>query len=163
MNHLKSYKLFESHSELANTISDICLDLSDDGYEIDITTEEGRPHIYELKIEMYNKKFKPITIRDTLDRIYNVIGDNLINSSLRLYEDSSFGGSYYEIDSKSISKESSYVYGIGIRFESYGFSFESKNTIDMEDLKDMLLDLNDEGFETIVDGPLDYPTHPQYT
>lgn len=115
MKHLREY----NESNLSDTVSDICLDLNDEGFTTSISEVENRPHISELRIEIkstpphHDKGFRPYKISDTLSRIYSVIGDSLLNSSVRLYAHSF---SYYEVESKSVPMEHCFVYGVEIRF-----------------------------------------------
>lgn len=116
--------------------------------------------------------FRPIDIQDTLDRIYTVLGKNLIGTSIRLYNNRI---DYYdvrmldEIGHQSIKTPGTLkpnglypnvkIYGIEIRFFQPGdYSHnESKHQDDEVDLneigqsiKDMLLDVSDDYYVDFV-------------
>ena len=116
MKHIKSIKLFESN--LFDTISDICLELQDEGFDIKFDEVEGREHISELIIKMYNHNhehvgFKPITIGETIKRIHTVLGVNYINLRAKLYK---YDSDYYEVHINNMIIRKDIIYGIQIRF-----------------------------------------------
>ena len=134
MKHLRRF----NESFLSETISDICLDLEDEGYYTSVVPEsEGRKHIQKVRITKSNDRhisdlslgFKPIDIQDTLDRIYTVLGDNYLTTSIRLYNTTE---SYYEVKKlEAINHQimdvypAAKIYGIEIRFFQPGnYSYE---------------------------------------
>jgi hypothetical protein len=184
MKHLKGYKLFESNQTLlSETIMDICLDLEDEGFYTNVSPEsEQRKHIQKVRItlcdddyisDISSAAFTPVDIKDTLDRIYDVIGKNLLTTAIRLYNTHN---SYYEVNMlKSINHQSNYpetkVYGIEIRFfqpGDYGTQimsnesnliaskryklFESNSNEDIiEDCRSILLDLSDDDVKSKIE------------
>jgi len=124
MKHLKKF-----NESLSETISDICLDLEDDGFYTSVVPGgEYRQHIQVLRITKSNDEyisdlklgFKPIDIKDTLDRIYNVLGENVLTTSMRLYNTND---SYYETKMLQeinhqilVNYPDVKIYGIEIRF-----------------------------------------------
>lgn len=164
MKHLKKYSLFESDQVfLSETIMDICLDLEDEGFYTSVSPEsEQKKHIQKLRItlcdddyiaDISSAAFTPVDIKDTLDRIYDVIGKNLLSTSIRLYNTNN---SYYEVNMlKSIGHQSTKnypetkVYGLEIRFfqpGDYGTTIltNESNLIVYESRED-----NDEMYEYI--------------
>lgn len=80
MNYLKSYKIFESISELlekemVDTINDILLDLRDVGFEIKILKDKGdRLEMGKTDYEIYIKNIKPyVKWIDVKYPIYHVL------------------------------------------------------------------------------------------
>ncbi len=178
MKHLKSYKLFESNHLLSDTIKDICLDLEDEGFYVINKNAPGSP-VQSLRItkcdddyiDMELCQFRPSDIKDTLDRVYHVIGNNLINTCLRLYNTHN---TYYEIDMPISNKQFDYpnwrTYGIEIRFYQDGYQHgvnESEEHITpaqqevIDDVTNMLADLTDEEYKVSVIMRDIYPSNVQ--
>lgn len=161
MKHLRRF----NESLLSETISDICLDLEDEGYYTSVSPEsEHRKHIQKLRITKSNDRhisdlslgFRCSDIKDTLDRIYTVLGENLLSTSIRLYNTTE---SYYEVKMIDEISNKVKIYGLEIRFFQPGdYSHnESKHQDDEVDLneigqsiKDMLLDVSDDYYVDFV-------------
>ena len=95
MKHLKPYKIFESESpledsEILNTVWDICLELQDDGYTINMGRhkETGdylcyvsrleRPH----DIKSFNLKFDYKDVKETTDRVIEYLDDKYLDTEV---------------------------------------------------------------------------------
>ena len=98
MKYLKSYMIFESmNNDIENDISDICFDIKDLGYTVNIQINEYKdnPGILELVVDIFNFKIYPDfftfneDVKNVVLRIYQYMRElgwysNLsINSGIR--------------------------------------------------------------------------------
>jgi len=70
MKYIKSYKLYESMDDTLNTLREICFELSDIGYIIEINE-------YSLLI-FHSEPFKYKVVGDVVERIKNYLGDKFL-------------------------------------------------------------------------------------
>ena len=78
MKYIKPYRIFEADDNF-QTVKDICLDLEDDGYSIDIKKKDGKSNIYILTIQKDDDSvFKVSDIDSTLVRIGDYLGEDLM-------------------------------------------------------------------------------------
>ncbi len=145
MKYIKTYsQINESYySDTYNTLKDILLELADDGFLYEIRNSV----LGVTNINIYTDKCFPFfNIKSTIDRIINFIGNN-ING---FYWESTQHIWYKCVDNHLPSHR--YIYGIRIEInkidipeivnESKNNSLDTYNT-----LKDILLELEDDGFK----------------
>lgn len=95
MKHLKPYKIFESESpledsEILNTVWDICLELQDDGYTINMgrhkETGDYRCYVTRLErphdVQSFNLKFDYKDIKETTDRVIEYLDDKYLDTEV---------------------------------------------------------------------------------
>ena len=156
MKYIKSYKLFESleqgkiigdGADDYHTIKDICLELEDEGYEclifanrvkIQKTTQKGSPQAFYIR-----------DVKEVLNRIINFLGEKKIQGVYAIPVDEFI---WHKLDPNKNDDIS--IFNIRIDYEQLEFCFRDISESYMWDtysvLKDICLDLEDEGFKCTI-------------
>lgn len=161
MNHLKSYKLFESdiarnilHSdrmvitdEISNTVKDILLDIEDDGFETKVLKNKSCISISFSK----KSKFELYTLSDIIHRISKYMNEMgikyAVNSPSKMIYRSSNGGYVFTIAFETYQGAFKKFGNTTFLTESYEDDIKyAKDAID-----DILCNLKDDGFSVDVD------------
>lgn len=154
MKYLKRFEDLNTHDNIISDLKDICLELSDNGFTIDIVHGSISSYVTIYKPNKYNSNYKEFDtneISETLDRIEEYLGDKWVDTSL-----SKSGSGYHyshEVNTKVIIAEVEFkLANKNPYFNIKPFS-ESKGMKDtIEDIKDICLELQDNGFFIEVNG-----------
>ncbi len=156
MKYLKGYKLFESKSrnDIISDLKDICLDLSDNGFVIEI----GSDCLFIYKGKYSGGGYKELDINeinDTLIRIKEYLGDRWISN--KLFDEDDANGFIKTINGKSP------LVMVQVLFKLPNVNESVLPKEDMfQDLTDICLDLNDIGYSIdIQDYGKKYSLYPQ--
>ena len=124
MKHLKSYKIFESLNEL-DTLSDICDDLRDDGYSVDIKVRldiYSDKNIIVVEVDWRGPAFDGVSVdtdytlryfsfvkvKEAFDRMDSYMKSEGYNSELELCRQKYSGTQWVKFSGKITDKYKSY-------------------------------------------------------
>lgn len=89
MNYLKSYKLFESFDidEITDNIDDICLDLTDDGFDVpkQISVDGKKWWIFNEEVNLNGQPIKS-------EELTNLIKDEFYQLNINIYKNIKYNG-----------------------------------------------------------------------